>query len=61
MKEWLLILVTAMADGSIETEHIATYDYLPRCEYSGKARKLYFPHESNKTFVCLQESVQSKH
>ena len=61
MKEWLLILVTALADGSIKTEHVASYEYLPQCEPSGKARKLYFPHSLDKTFVCLQESVQPQH
>tara|TARA_B100000674_G_C37855634_1_gene922219 strand:+ start:1105 stop:1302 length:198 start_codon:yes stop_codon:yes gene_type:complete len=61
MKAWLLILVTAMADGSIKTEHVATYDDLPRCEYSATARKLYFPNAYNKKFVCLQELIQSEH
>ena len=61
MKEWLLILVTALADGSIKTEHVASFEYLPQCETSGKARKLYFPNANNKQFVCLQEFIQSEH
>ena len=61
MKEWILILITALSDGSVKTEHVDSFDNLPRCEYAAKARKLYFPHSLDKTFVCLQESVQPQH
>lgn len=61
MKDWVLILVTALNDGSITTEHVATFDHKPRCEYSAKARKLYFPALSNKEFICLQKPIQAKH
>ncbi len=61
MKDWVLILVTALNDGSIATEHVATFDHKPRCEYSAKARKLFFPTHFNKQFVCLQELIQSEH
>ena len=36
MKDWVLILVTALNDGSITTEHVATFNFRPRCEYSAK-------------------------
>ena len=61
MKDWVLILVTALNDGSITTEHVATFAYKPRCEYSAKARKLYFPALFNKEFICLQKPIQAKH
>ena len=61
MKDWVLILVTALNDGSITTEHVATFDHKPRCEYSAKARKLYFPALFNKEFICLQKPIQTKH
>ena len=61
MKDWVLILVTALNDGSITTEHVATFDHKPRCEYSAKARKLYFPALFNKEFICLQKPIQANH
>ena len=61
MKEWILILVIALSDGSIKTEHVDSFDNLPRCEYAAKARKTFFPSDYSKQFVCLQESIQSKH
>jgi hypothetical protein len=61
MKDWLLILVTALADGSIETEHVASYDYLPQWKYAAESRKTFFPSDYGKQFVCLQVPKQTEH
>ncbi len=50
-----------MGDGSIKTEHVDSFDNLPRCEYAAKARKTFFSTDYSKQFVCLQEPIQSKH
>jgi|TARA_X000000950_G_scaffold74999_1_gene93696 hypothetical protein len=61
MKDWLLILVTALADGSVLIEHKDHYDNLPRCEYAAEARKTFFPSNYGKQFVCLQVPKQTEH
>ena len=61
MKEWLLVLVIALSDGSIKTEHVDSFDNLPRCEYAAKARKTFFPSDYGKQFVCLQVPKQTEH
>ena len=60
MKSWFLILVTASYDGSISTEHVASYNFLPSCEYAAKARKSFFT-DSYEQFVCLEEPIKSEH
>ena len=61
MKEWILILVTALSNGSINTEHVDSFENLPRCEYSAEARKTFFPSDYGKQFVCLQIPIQAQH
>ena len=61
MKEWILILVIALSDGSIKTEHVDSFDNLPRCEYAAKARKTFFSTDYSKQFVCLQVPKQTEH
>jgi len=61
LKEWILILITALSDGSVKTEHVDSFDNLPRCEYAAKARKTFFSTDYSKQFVCLQKPIQSKH
>ena len=40
MKEWILILVIALSDGSIKTEHVDSFDNLPRCDMPRKQGRL---------------------
>mgnify|MGYP001170936143 FL=1 len=61
MKEWILILVTALSDGSVLVEHKDLYDNLPRCEYAAEARKTFFSSDYGKQFVCLQVPKQTEH
>ena len=58
MKEWwLLILVTAHADGNIAVTAEQRFDYKPSCQIAAEGRQMFLTaaQEYDKGYICVQE------
>ena len=54
---WILLLVTAQADGTFKVTQEDRFDYKPSCQMAQEARQMYLTgaHEYHKGFICLAE------
>tara|TARA_B100000963_G_scaffold9788_1_gene7676 strand:- start:7832 stop:8023 length:192 start_codon:yes stop_codon:yes gene_type:complete len=57
MKWWILLLVTAHADGNITVQPEDRFNYKPSCQMAQEARQMYLnaAHEYHKGYICLAE------
>ena len=57
MKWWILLLVTAQADGTFKVTQEDRFDYRPSCQLAIEARPLYLTgaQEYHKGYICVQE------
>ena len=60
MKEWwLLLLVTAQADGNIAVTMEDRFDYKPSCQIAAEGRQMFLTAEQeyHKGYICVQEPI----
>ncbi len=59
MKWWILLLVTAHADGTITVTKEDRFNYKPSCQMAQEARQMYLTgaHEYHKGYICLAEPI----
>ena len=63
MKEWwLLLLVTAQADGNIAVTMEDRFDYKPSCQIAAEGRQLFLTAEGihHKQYVCIAMNPYTK-
>ena len=53
MAEIILVLVTIVADGTIQAKQIDTFKWLRQCELASKGRMMYTP---NINYVCIERN-----
>ncbi|MBR19790.1 MAG: hypothetical protein CMA64_06555 [Euryarchaeota archaeon] len=55
MNTWILVLVSALADGTFETEEVASFDYKPSCQIAAEGRQLYKTGEriDYQQYLCI--------
>ena len=51
MAEIVLILVTIVADGTIQAKEVDAFRWLRKCELASKGRMMYTP---NINYVCIE-------
>ena len=56
---WILLLVTAQADGTFKVTQEDRFDYKPSCQMAREARQMYLTgaHEYYKGYICVQEPI----
>ena len=54
---WILLLITAHADGKITVQSEDRFDYKPSCQIAQEARQMYLTaaHEYHKGYICIAE------
>ena len=57
MKWWILLLVTAQADGTFKVTQEDRFDYKPSCQLAMEVRQMYLTgaQEYHKGYICVQE------
>jgi len=57
IKWWILLLVTAQADGTFKVTQEDRFDYKPSCQIAAEGRQLFLTgaHEYHKGYICVQE------
>ncbi len=52
---WLLLLVTAEADGTFSVTEEARYDYKPSCQMAAEGRQMFLTgsYEYHKGYICV--------
>ena len=54
---WILLLITAHADGKRTVQSEDRLDYKPSCQMAQEARQMYLTaaHEYHKGYICIAE------